>query len=72
MHQYNLEGEEFIPLCDLLKLLGLCQTGGHAKLVISQGEVLVDGEVELRKRCKIRLGQVVEFNGEKVEIHNHS
>ncbi len=72
MQIYNLEGEEFIPLCDFLKLLGLCQTGGHAKLVISQGEVLVDGEVEVRKRCKIRLGQVVEFNGEKVEIHNHS
>jgi ribosome-associated protein len=72
MQRYNLEGEEFIPLCDLLKLLGLCQTGGHAKLVITQGEVLVDGEIELRKRCKIRIGQVVEFNGEKIEIHNHS
>lgn len=72
MQRYNLEGEEFIPLCDLLKLLGLCQTGGHAKLVISEGEVLVDGEIELRKRCKIRLGQIVEYNGEKIEIHNHS
>ena len=68
MQEYNLEGEEFIPLCDLLKTLGLCQTGGQAKMFISQGDVLVDGEVELRKRCKIRPGQVVEFADEKVKV----
>ncbi|MCF8060630.1 MAG: RNA-binding S4 domain-containing protein [Bacteriovoracaceae bacterium] len=65
---YNLEGVEFIPLCDLLKVLGLCQTGGHAKLVISHGEVMVDGVVELRKRCKIRKNQTVEYNGQKISI----
>lgn len=61
-------GVEFIPLCDLLKAVGLCQTGGHAKLVISDGLVLVDGEVELRKRCKIRPGQIVEFESQSVLV----
>ena len=68
MEQFKLANNEFIPLCDLLKRTGLCETGGHAKAVISDGEVKVDGEVELRKRCKIRLGQVIEYNGQKVEI----
>ena len=66
--EIKLDESEFIPLCDLLKSTGLCQTGGHAKMVIAQGEVLVDGVVETRKRCKIKTGQVVEFNGEKVTV----
>ena len=69
---YFLEGEPFIPLCDLLKVTGLCQTGGHAKLVISQGEVLVDNETELRKRCKIRAGQTVDFAGQKIFVKDHN
>jgi ribosome-associated protein len=68
MDSYNLDGKDFIPLCDLLKVLGLCQTGGQAKLVISEGEVTVDGAQELRKRCKIRANQVVEFDGHKIKI----
>jgi ribosome-associated protein len=68
MKEFKLENTEFIPLCDLLKSVSLCQTGGHAKMVIAEGHVLVDGEVELRKRCKIRVGQVVEFEGETIKI----
>ena len=64
----SLEGREFIPLCDLLKRVGLCETGGHAKMVIAEGLVKVDGEVELRKRCKIRAGQIVEFEGQKTKV----
>lgn len=64
---YKLE-TEYIELCNLLKLCQLVQTGGHAKIVISEGEVIVDGEVETRKRCKIRKGQVVEFEGEQIEV----
>ena len=55
--EYILDGADFISLCDLLKLLDLVQSGGQAKFVISNGEVLVDGEVETRKRKKIRAGQ---------------
>lgn len=66
--EFKLEDSEFIMLCDLLKTLGLCQTGGHAKMVISEGEVKVDNAVELRKRAKIRVGQVIEFDGQQIKI----
>ena len=68
MLELNLEGSEFIPLCDLLKTMGLCENGGQAKATISEGLVKVDGEVELRKRCKIRAGQVVDYNSEQVKV----
>ncbi len=58
---------EFIPLCDLLKYCSVTGSGGAAKYLIAEGNVLVDGEVELRKRRKIRAGQVV--SGMDFEIH---
>ena len=42
--------------------------GGEAKIVISEGYVLVNGEVEFRKRKKINAGDVIEFNGETIAI----
>lgn len=68
MQEFELEGREYIQLNDLLKITGLCNSGGQAKLLIDQGLVEVDGQVETRKRCKIRSGQVVEFAGEQVEV----
>jgi ribosome-associated protein len=68
MALFDLEGHEFIALNDLLKVEGLCDSGGIAKSVIAEGQVTVDGAVELRKRCKIRSGQVVEFAGHKIVI----
>ncbi len=68
MLELSLEGTEFIPLCDLLKRMGLCETGGHAKTVIAEGAVKVDGEVELRKRCKIKSGQIIEFSGQTIKV----
>ena len=68
MEILKLEDTEFIPLCDLLKTKGLCQTGGHAKRVIAEGLVMVDGKVEFRKRCKIMAGQVIEFEGTKIKV----
>ncbi len=69
MENFKLEGNEFVELHDLLKVLGLCASGGMAKTVISEGQVKVDGNVELRKRCKIRTGQIVEFKGRTIIIH---
>lgn len=66
--KYHLGEKDHIPLCDLLKILNLCQSGGEAKFAISEGEVRVDGEVELRKRCKIREGQKVEFMGQNITV----
>jgi len=60
--------EEFIELFKLLKVTGLCESGGMAKHAIAQSEVKVDGQVETRKACKIRKGQQVEFGGEIVLV----
>jgi len=66
--EVNLEGEEFIPLQSLLKLSGLCDTGGEAKHAIVGGEVKVDGEVETRRGKKITAGQNVSFKGKTVQV----
>ena len=68
MERFKLDGHDYIELCNLLKILGWCSSGGEAKLRIAAGEASVDGEVELRKRCKIRAGQQVVFDGERVEV----
>jgi len=65
---FELQNREYIELNNLLKITGLCGSGGIAKLQIAEGLVSVDGQVELRKRCKIREGQVVEFNGETISV----
>jgi ribosome-associated protein len=67
MTQFELTGE-FIELFRLLKATHICGTGGEAKMVIDEGLVTVDGDVETRKRCKIKRGQTVKFNGETITI----
>lgn len=68
MGSFSLEGRDYIELCQLLKVLALCSSGGEAKVRIAAGEVKVDGHVEFRKRCKIRSGQSVAFAGETIEV----
>lgn len=63
--EFDLEGE-FVELNQLLKLAGLCDSGGAGKQIVSSGAVTVDGATELRKTAKIRAGQVVRL--EDVEI----
>ncbi|NCB38903.1 MAG: RNA-binding S4 domain-containing protein [Erysipelotrichia bacterium] len=60
--------EDFIELIKLIKFMGLSETGGQAKLLVENGVVTVDGEVESRKRRKIRKGMVVVVNGETVKV----
>lgn len=50
---------DHVELNQLLKLVGLCDSGGAGKAIVASGAVRVDGEVELRKTCKIRAGQHV-------------
>ena len=57
-----------VELCKILKFEGLAATGGDAKMVIADGQVKVNGEVELRKRKKIVDGDVIEFDGETLRI----
>ena len=59
---------EFIRLQDLLKLSGMCATGGMAKIVIQNGEVLVNGEVCTMRGKKLRGGDTVSFGGKTVRI----
>lgn len=62
--------DEFIELMKLLKIKQIAQTGGHAKIIIQNGEVTVNGEQEFRKRKKLRPGDVVEVEGMTIEIKN--
>lgn len=57
-----------VELCKLLKIANLVSGGGEAKVVISEGYVLLNGEVEYQKRKKIYHEDVVEFNGEVVQL----
>lgn len=59
---FPLEGE-FIALNDLLKVAGVCESGGAGKALVAAGEVSVDGATESRKTAKIRAGQVVGVGG---------
>lgn len=63
-----LEDNEYIALCDLLKLAGLAESGGQAKAFIAEGLVSRNGETETRKSAKIRGGEVIEFDGARLEI----
>lgn len=59
---------EYIELCKLLKATHLVMSGGEGKEVVAQQLVSVDGQLETRKRCKIRPGQTVEFSGSHIKV----
>ena len=60
--------DEFIKLGQALKLSGMLESGLDAKLFIQDGEVKVNGEVELRRGRKLYKGDQVEFDGEEFTI----
>ena len=59
---------DFVELNQLLKLVGICTSGGAGKVLVASGEVRVDGEIETRKTCKIRAGQVVRCANAEITI----
>lgn len=65
--EFPISGE-YIELCKLLKAANVVMSGGEGKEVVAQEMVQVDGQLETRKRCKIRAGQTVEFSGETIEV----
>ncbi len=67
MREFKLK-DEYIELVKLLKLLRIAQTGGHAKLMVEDGEVIRNGETEYRKRAKLVKGDLVEVLGEKIKL----
>lgn len=60
--------EEFIELYKILKAEGLCQDGAQAKIAVADGQVIVNGEVETRKRKKIYAGDRIEFAGNYIVV----
>ncbi|MFY8118686.1 MAG: RNA-binding S4 domain-containing protein [Roseateles sp.] len=60
---FELRGE-YIELDKLLKATGLADSGGHARMMITEGLVRVDGQAESRKTAKIRAGQRVQLQGQ--------
>lgn len=67
MLKFTLNGE-YIQLIQLLKATNLVQSGGEAQMVVLEGKVKHNGEVDYRKRLKVRRGDNVEFNGQKIEV----
>jgi ribosome-associated protein len=59
---------EFVELNQLLKLAGLCDSGGAGKQLVAGGAVRVDGAVELRKTAKIRAGQRVRVGEVEIRV----
>ena len=59
---------EYIELNQLLKLSGICDSGGAGKVMVASGVVSVDGKKELRKTCKIRAGQLVSVGDVRISV----
>ncbi len=68
MDQQFVISDEYIELNKLLKASGLCDTGGQAKMVIEDKLVTVDGEIETRKRKKIKDGMIVKYDSHGVKV----
>lgn len=64
---FKIEGD-YIELIGLLKVLGIAETGGHAKFIVDEGAVIRNGEVELRKRAKLIPGDVIELENMKIKL----
>lgn len=64
---FELRGE-YIELDKLLKATGLADSGGVARMLITEQQVQVDGQTELRKTAKIRAGQVVSLQGARIKV----
>jgi len=59
---------EYIELNQLLKLAGACDSGGAGKVLVAEGRVTVDGQIESRKTAKIRAGQVVHCGDLRIRV----
>lgn len=67
MREFKLTGE-YIELIKLLKILRISESGGQAKLMVEDGLVRLNGEIEYRKRAKLRAGDTVCIFDQTIEI----
>ena len=68
MEIYELQGQEYIELIKLLKIMRVSESGGQAKLMVEDGIVFLNGQLESRKRAKLRTGDFVEVLDFKIKI----
>ena len=66
--EFSLEGTEYIELIRLLKYVGIAKNGGHAQELVIQGAVLRNGRPELRKRAKLRAGDLIRVGEDEILI----
>jgi ribosome-associated protein len=59
---------EYIELIKLLKLMNIAESGSHAKFLVEEGKVMLNGQQEFRKRAKLRKGDVVNVLDWQVRI----
>ena len=67
MDSFKIEGG-YIELIQLLKVLGIAQTGGHAKMIVEDGIIIRNGKVELRKRAKLIPGDKIKIEDIEIEL----
>ncbi|MBR1769423.1 MAG: RNA-binding S4 domain-containing protein [Bacteroidales bacterium] len=66
---FTIRGEdEFIQLIQLLKASGVAESGALAQILVTEGRVKRNSQTELRKRAKIRRGEVIEVLGRRIEV----
>lgn len=68
MDQVFTISSEYIELIKLLKATGLCSTGGQAKMLVEDQLVMVDDEIETRKRRKIKDGMIVKYDTHSIKV----
>lgn len=67
IEEFKIKGE-YIELIQLLKALGIAQTGGHAKIIVEDNIVFRNGELETRKRAKLVIGDVIEIDDNRITL----
>lgn len=64
---FKIKGD-YIELIQLLKVLGIAETGGHAKMIVEDGVIIRNGEVELRKRAKLIPGDEIKLDDVTINL----
>lgn len=65
--EFKIEGD-YIELIQLLKATGVAESGGQAKMVVNEGMVIRNGEVEFRKRAKLIPGDIIEIGDIRIQL----
>lgn len=67
MRTFSLKGE-YIQLIQLLKVLNWVEHGAMAQFVVEEGLVRYNGQIDHRKRLKVKVGDIIEYDGQQVKI----